>query len=265
MINYIKKIIISFNNFSYPFLFPIISCFAYLSKNLTTFCYGTLFKIEWHRRPYPEWMDHDQDLNYLFPKLGKSFFFERGVLPKIFITSKFKKKINILDLCCGDGFYSQFFFGKIINNCILIDRNSSAIERSKKRLKNLNFLNKEKFTYIVADIIEDNYSEKIYKIFNKIKFDLILFNAAIEHFDQKDLAKIFDQLKPMSSIDTIVFGYTLVEKNDENKFDHHKQFFRGKEDLKNKILPFYANVKCYESIDADRHNLYFIASDNFLE
>jgi hypothetical protein len=39
--------------------------------------------IEWHRRPYPEWMDHDQDLYYQFPAHGKSFFLERGALPKI--------------------------------------------------------------------------------------------------------------------------------------------------------------------------------------
>ena len=39
--------------------------------------------IEWARDPSPEWMDHDQDFYYQTRAKGKTFFLERGTLPKI--------------------------------------------------------------------------------------------------------------------------------------------------------------------------------------
>jgi SAM-dependent methyltransferase len=257
----IKKLIIKFNNFTYPIFFPILYFFASISQTLNIFLHKLLMNIEWHRRPYPEWMDHDQDLNYQLPVHGKSFFLERGSLPKILASSIIKKKkINLLDLCSGDGFYSQYFFGKVINKCVLIDRDKMALERARIRLNKLKFIEKSKFNFYHADILNKNFSDEFSQNFD-FKFDVVLFNAAIEHFTEQDLEKIFIYIKSNINTESVVFGYTLVEKNNEDSFDHHLQFFSNLDDLNSKINKFFINVKCFESIDADRHNLYFIASD----
>ena len=48
--------------------------------------------IEWARDPSPEWMDHDQDYYYQARSKGKTFFFERGALPKIFASELISDK-----------------------------------------------------------------------------------------------------------------------------------------------------------------------------
>ena len=87
-----KKLIIKFNNFTYPIIFPLLFFLANIVKNINIFLHKLLMNIEWHRRPYPECMDHDQDLYYQLPAHGKSFFLERGSLPKILSSSIIKKK-----------------------------------------------------------------------------------------------------------------------------------------------------------------------------
>ena len=256
-----KKLIIKFNNFTYPIIFPLLFFLANIVKNINIFLHKLLMNIEWHRRPYPEWMDHDQDLYYQLPAHGKSFFLERGSLPKILSSSIIKKKkINLLDLCSGDGFYSQYFFGKVINNCVSIDRDQKALNRARGRLKKLSFIDKSRFKFYKYDILDVNFYENFPKEVD-YKFDIILFNAAIEHFEEKDLQKTFNFMKSITNTESIIFGYTLVEENNENSFDHHKQFFLNMNELENKINKYFKNVKCFESIDNDRHNLYFVASE----
>jgi hypothetical protein len=135
-----------------------------------------------------------------------------------------------------------------------------ALERARIRLNKLKFIEKSKFNFYHADILNKNFSDEFSQNFD-FKFDVVLFNAAIEHFTEQDLEKIFSYIKSNINTESVVFGYTLVEKNNEDSFDHHLQFFSNLDDLNSKINKFFINVKCFESIDADRHNLYFIASD----
>jgi hypothetical protein len=135
-----------------------------------------------------------------------------------------------------------------------------ALERARIRLNKLKFIEKSKFNFYHADILNKNFSDEFSQNFD-FKFDVVLFNAAIEHFTEQDLEKIFIYIKSNINTESVVFGYTLVEKNNEDSFDHHLQFFSNLDDLNSKINKFFINVKCFESIDADRHNLYFIASD----
>ena len=92
------------------------------------------------------------------------------------------------------------------------------------------------------------------------KFDLIIFNAAIEHFNSSQVHQILESCKKLLSEKAMVFGYTLVE--DENHaFDHHELFFKSQDDLKKLISKNFSKVECFESLSDTRHNLYFLAKN----
>lgn len=261
-----KKKIFKINNIIYPITFPIINSLAHFFSKITEKLYGLLMMIEWARDPSPEWMDHDQDFYYQTRAKGKTFFFERGTLPKIFASELIedKKKIknlNILDLCCGDGFYSQFFLHDISENITMIDLDPKAIKRAKVRASKLGFLKKIKFNYIVSDILKENIEDTLNKNNLNIKYDLIVFNAAIEHFKKEQVSKIFSSCKKILKRKALVFGYTLVEDED-HVFDHHELLFKTKEDLKKLIENDFNEVSCFQSLSETRHNLYFLATNN---
>lgn len=261
----LKKKLFKLNSIIYPLTFPIINFIAYISSKITEKLYGLLMVLEWARDPSPEWMDHDQDYYYQARSKGKTFFFERGALPKILASElisdkKNIKSLNILDLCCGDGFYSQFFLHDIAKNITMIDIDIKAIQRAKNRSLKLNFLKDISFKYINANILEQKIDEILIKNKLNIKYDLIIFNAAIEHFKPEEVSQIFTSCKKIMQTNGLVFGYTLVEDED-HVFDHHELLFKTKEDLKNLVKKDFNNVSCFESLSETRHNLYFLAKN----
>ena len=60
-------------------------------------------------------------------------------------------------------------------------------------------------------------------------------------------------------------GYTLVEKGDQKEhLRQHEYEFKDMNDLKRFLAPHFKNVKVFETIYPERHNLYFWASDGVL-
>ena len=94
-----------------------------------------------------------------------------------------------------------------------------------------------------------------------IKYDLIVFNAAIEHFKKEQVSKIFSSCKKILKQKALVFGYTLVEDED-HVFDHHELLFKTKQDLKKLVENDFDEVSCFQSLSETRHNLYFLAKNN---
>ena len=79
----------------YPLLFPIINFLANILAKFTGFLYLILMKMDWHKLPPTEWMDHDQDTFYQFNSKGLFFHFERGILPRLYASSFFLKVKNL--------------------------------------------------------------------------------------------------------------------------------------------------------------------------
>ena len=70
-------------------------------------------KIEWARDPSPSgWIM--TKITFIKADQLEKLFFERGSLPKVLCSELIKdkeniKSLNVLDLCCGDGFFLNFF------------------------------------------------------------------------------------------------------------------------------------------------------------
>jgi len=93
-------------------------------------------------------------------------------------------------------------------------------------------------------------------------FDKIVWDAAIEHFTEEEITGIIRSIKSRLAPDGIVSGHTVVERQDGTKqLSHHEYEFGDKKDLLRFLAPYFRNAMVFETKHADRHNLYFWASD----
>lgn len=215
---------------------------AYLSAKWVSASHRRLFISQWHIQPSPEWMDHSIDLYYQWPNGRSPQMAERGCYNVLAL-----KGGNILELCCGDGFFTKFFYSNHSQKIIACDFDPTAIVMAKKK----NYL--PNIDYILADIRTSMPAGV---------FPNIIWDAAIEHFTEEEIGKIMLDIKDRLTEDGILSGYTIVEKEDGVKQLHqHEYEFRSKEDLKRFLTPHFKNVCVFETIYKERHNLFFWASD----
>jgi ubiquinone/menaquinone biosynthesis C-methylase UbiE len=270
-IPYIRKII----SILHPFLFPILEFIAVRFLKMTTFFYSILMGMDWGKIPRTEWMDHDQDTFFQFNSSGNFFHFERGLIPRMLVSKIFFKKkdfesllieknINILDLCSGDSYISQKFFFDCSNKVVSIDLDRAALQRGRARLKREKFLN-QNHSFLQCDIEKQDLQNFLKKNNIDYNFDLVLFNAAIEHFKLEQLDYIFDSAKKVMKSKGIFFTYTIVEDENKQNYlpEHHEMFFKGSKNLSKVVGKYFANTKTYENLVNKRHNIYCVASNHF--
>jgi ubiquinone/menaquinone biosynthesis C-methylase UbiE len=202
--------------------------------------------VQWNLPPQPEHFDHSIDLYYQWPKTRISFWVERGVFGSLAL----KNLGDTLELACGDGFNSKYFYSLRSKNVTACDFDPKAIETAKSKNSAANI------KYILSDIRIQ---------MPEGKFDNIFWDAAIEHFTQDEIKKILNDIKIRLKEGGILSGYTNAEKKDGQKsLSHHEYEFKNKEDLLNFLKPYFKNVTVFETIFPTRHNLYFWASDGII-
>ena len=212
---------------------------------LETLCsklHKKLMKIQWENKNQPEHFDHNIDLYYQWKKNRNPMWLERGIFNCLALKGE-----NILEIACGDGFNTKYFYSLKAKKITAVDFDSNAINKAKKKNK---FKNIE---YILCDIREN---------FPKGKFHNIICDAALEHFTQKEIDKLIFNIKNALTDDGIFSGYTIIEKSGGKQLSHHEYEFKNKEDLLRFFKPFFNNVCIFETTDPERFNLYFWASDS---
>jgi hypothetical protein len=88
----IKRLVFKTNAIFYTLFFPALNMIGNCFARITSSIFRIVMFLEWYRKSAPEWMDHDQDLYFQMPHLGKSHFLERGVLTKIAISDLIPNK-----------------------------------------------------------------------------------------------------------------------------------------------------------------------------
>ena len=270
---FVRKII----TLVFPIFYPIISFLGNSSSKITSFFYYLLMKMDWAKIPRTEWMDHDQDTFYQFNSSGTFIHFERGLIPRLYASNflikeeefknlKLEKKLNILDLCSGDSYISQKFFYDLSDTIVSLDLDPAAIARGEKRIKRNKYMNTKHHFYQV-DVEKIKISDFLRNKKLDIKFDIILFNAAIEHFKEEQLDFIFTSFKEVMKEKSFVSTYTIVEDENHQKYlpDHHEMFFSSKKHLENVVSKYFKFTKSHHSLVNDRCNIYCIASDQEIE
>lgn len=227
---------------------PVWKVLARISQWLAAITHKQLMLAEWCV-DNPEFFDHDIDLYYQWGKEGRAHWLERGIY-NILALQMFEKPI-VVELCCGEGFNTKYFYSKVAKKIWACDFEKDAIKGAKKKylMDNIEF--------VVADIRK------------QIPLDLggeyitnIIWDAAIEHFTPEEIHKIMSAIKMrLKKRNGILSGHTIVERSEGKSLEQHEYEFKDKEDLERFLTPYFENVVVFETIYDNRHNLYFWASD----
>jgi SAM-dependent methyltransferase len=197
---------------------------------------------QWALKPSPEWFDHHIDLYWQFQRGRNSLWVERGTFGSLAL-----KGGDVLELACGDGFNAKNFYSLRSRKVLACDFDPSAIATARRKNAAANV------EFVLADIRTQ---------MPEGSFDNVVWDAAIEHFTPDEIAAIMTGIKRRLTPSGVLSGYSIVEREDGVKHLHqHEYEFRSKEDLLRFLAPHFRNVKVFETIFPNRHNLYFWASD----
>ena len=229
-----------------PLLMFIILPINSLLRKVVLLSHYVQHRIQWKGPHTPEWYDHYLDLYFQWPYRQNPFWVESGVYSALCI----KPQSQILEMCCGDGFNSKHFYAIRCKSLTSIDFDKTAIAHARK------YNSHKKGQFILGDIRKDLPDQK---------YDNIVWDAAIEHFTEIEIAKIMESIKKRLCPEGILSGYTIVElPTGEKQLHQHEYEFKSKEDLYRFLDPWFKNIRVFETIYPERHNLYFYASDGTL-
>lgn len=223
-------------------LTQIIGDIAKISRDFAANAHRLKMYHDWSISPNPEWFDHFID-QFFQTQNSVSLWMERGVYSVLAL----RRGGKLLELCCGDGYNTKTFYSPLVESIIALDFDESAISHAQQhhQAPNISFQRADIRTGMPTGI-----------------FDNIVWDAAIEHFTETEIAALMAAIKERLGPQGILSGYTLVESADGHKHLHqHEREFRSKEDLCSFLTPYFANVRVFETIHPTRHNLYFYASD----
>lgn len=219
-------------------------------RAINRFFHKIQFVLEW-RVGNPEYFEHQMDLNWQWHATRSAYPMERGVFSGFALGVETPPKGATLDLCCGDGFYSYYFYSKRSAKVVGIDFDKKAISFARK-----NYLGAGNIDFVLGDIrtsIPDG------------PFENIVWDAAIEHFTESEIQSLVGRIKAVLKPDGILSGYTIVEPEHGGKHLHqHEYEFHSKEDLARFLSPHFKNVHVFSTIYPERTNLYFYASNSLL-
>jgi SAM-dependent methyltransferase len=229
--------------FAKPILETLFSLEARLSALWAAAAHHRLFLAQWGIYPVPEFFEHKIGLYWMWKARRSPHWVERGV----FSLLAMRPGCRALELCCGDGFNAHYFYSARVGSMTSVDFDPKAIQYAKRNFS------ADNITYELADI-RTQMPDGV--------FDNIIWDAAIEHFTESEIASIIANIKTRLTEDGILSGFTIVERSDGKKMlPHHEYEFKSREDLARFFTPHFKNVRVFETIYIDRHNLYFWASD----
>jgi SAM-dependent methyltransferase len=229
-----------------PLLEFLFSLEARLAAKWASAAHHRLFLAQWGLYPLPEFFEHKIGHYWSWEANNSPWSVERGV----FSLLAMKQGCKVLELCCGDGFNAHYFYRARASSMLCVDFDPKAIAYARRNFSS------DITRYELADIRTQMPDGQ---------FDNIIWDAAIEHFTESEIAAIMQNIKKRLGSKGILSGYTLVERADGKKSLHHHEYeFKSREDLSRFLTPHFKNVRVFETIYPDRHNLYFWASDDLI-
>lgn len=162
---------------------------------------------------------------------------------------------KVVELCCGDGFNSYYFYSFYANHVYAYDYDKSAITSASKKYKCSNV------SYSVFDI-----REGVSKIIpNNVSVTNVIWDTAMAYFSPEEIHSIMKDIsKILLNTDGILSGHTIKSVGDGNEFSQHKYEFKDKEDLMRFFTPYFKNVIIFEAKNSIRNNFYFYASNGVI-
>lgn len=229
-----------------PDIFSVVQDVCLMSRDFAQAAHKLKMAIDWGVPPNPEWFDHYCDVYFQLREQRTTFWMERGVYGRLPFM-RVDRAPRVLELCCGDGFNTNFMYSPYAASVLALDFDAEAINHA-------NSVNSAKnVTYRNADIRYDFPDEA---------FDNVVWDAAIEHFTETEISSILTMIVRSLGSTGILSGYTLVEQGDGTKhIQQHEREMKSKRDLLELLRQHFNRCVVFETFSAERHNLYFYASN----
>jgi SAM-dependent methyltransferase len=199
------------------------------------------FAKDWRFPPNPEWYNHELDIA-LFEQRKAVHFFERGVYASEVTCGK-----RVLDLCCGDGSVSALFVAPEATAVYAVDFDRKAIAHAQRTWRSTSNLK-----FAVMDIRDLAVPEG--------GFDVVLWDAAIEHFTQEEMKRIFGGIKRALAPNGILHGST-VKRAMHAQHHEHEYEFESLAEMEKFLSPSFKFVSSWERVHPERTAFYFRCSD----
>ncbi|API58853.1 hypothetical protein BSL82_05630 [Tardibacter chloracetimidivorans] len=215
-------------------------------RALSRLTHKAQFLMQWGVHPNPEWFDTYLAQHYEWPAKRTSWLWDRGVYSVLGMPAG----ANVLEICCGGGFFTRNFYSGRAAHVTACDFDPTAIRHANR------FNRAPNVRYELCDIRERLPAGQ---------YDHIIWDAAIEHFTEDEMAAIMGRIKAAMNPGAILSGYTIKERDDGGEQHHeHEYEFKSLEDMTRVFKPYFKNVLAFETAYPERHNLYFMASDGVL-
>jgi hypothetical protein len=226
------------------FVLEVINWFL---RKLVGWTHFAQFALQWGIEPRPEWFDHFLDQYWQWAATNNSLWVERGVFSRMVL----KEDSRMMEICSGDGFNTRHFYSTRAKTIMALDFDEDAVAHARR------YNSAPNISFVKQDIRQGLPAGP---------FDNIVWDAAIEHFTEKEIGDLMRAIVERLGSDGILSGYTLTENKSGKKSNSlHEYEFKDKEDLRRFFTPHFQFVRVWETIYPTRHNLYFLASQSPVE
>jgi len=207
------------------------------AKQVVKSYYLLRLKDVWQNHNSPVWFDHEIDY-HMWPK--NIFWIERGVFGRIMMTPG----CRVLDLCCGDGYFSDVWYSTIAGRIDACDNDSGALDFAAQKHSN------ERIKYHRVDVLADSLPGTNY--------DVVTWFEAIEHFTEDQIVYILQKINSsLNQKGRLIGSTTLVKQLGKPGNRQHKREFTSQEDVASVLSRVFTNNHAWVSIYPERTTCYF--------
>lgn len=197
-----------------------------------------------------DWYDHMIDLytwvsDREHPK--EPHWMERCIYSLMAIKN-FKEPV-LLELCCGNGFNTKYFYSTSCKSICACDFDKEAISYAEKYNASHN-ISYQRFDIKEAIPHLDRGGRN---------FTNVVWDASLIYFNTKELEKIIEEIKVILENSNGILSGMVTAGNHEG--DTIRSMFKNKEDVRKLLTPFFGYVNVWEIPYNSRINIYFMASN----
>jgi SAM-dependent methyltransferase len=186
------------------------------------------------------WFDHYVDLNWKLPTQGDAMFLERAVFSRILLDPD----ARLLEIACGDGYFTRYFYAPRVRSVVAIDIDPSAIAFARKANGWPNI------TYEIHDLRAG---------LPPGDFSHVIWDGAMLYFTVETLDQVFGWIHERLGPSGLFSGYTYADYIEERPYIRHR--VDSPQDVANMLGKHFENVVVLRTEHPERSNFYFAASD----
>jgi SAM-dependent methyltransferase len=164
--------------------------FAVASRQLSYVAHRAKSHCDWGVPPVPEFQDQFVNQFYVLHEFNRTFWLEGAV----FCGLGIEPGKRILELCCGMGWYTNYFYSPFASEIVAVDFDPRAIEMAQR------FHQRPNIKYEIMDIREK---------FPSGRFASVIWDGAIEHFTGDEIDRIIQRMQSAMIPGARLVGYTV--------------------------------------------------------